>query len=458
MRVLFAAAELAPVARVGGLAEAAGGLVGALRDGGVHVDVLLPDYGDVSLAREETAALGVPGWVGSARVRSGVHRAAGPINLVATPVMARPHPYVDDDGEAWPDNDARFMGFTAAVAAFADRNPPDVLHLNDWHTAAATAFTERPVPTVLTIHNLGYQGVMEALWLDRLPRDRARFDWHGSMNPLAGAIQLADLVVTVSPNYAAEIVHPDQGMGLDRLLAARGSSLVGIRNGIDTSEWNPATDSLIAAQYDAADLSGREVCRRALLAEIGWDGVGEPIIGVVSRLVHQKGIDLLLEATRFLGDLPARVVVLGSGEEGLADALRSAADARPDRIWFHDGYDLGLAHRIFAGVDLLAMPSRFEPCGLAQMQAMAYGAIPIVTPVGGLVDTVLDADDHKLGTGIVVRGSDVAALVDAMRRAVRAVRHVGRRKAIQRRGMSADWSWATPAAGYISLYEGLTTV
>ncbi len=214
---------------------------------------------------------------------------------------------------------------------------------------------------------------------------------------------------------------------------------------------------MIAENYDAADLSGRDACRSALLAEVGWTAAGGPVIGVVSRLVHQKGIDLLLDTTRFLRDLPARLIALGSGEPGLAAALRAAAEEQPESVWFVEGYDVGLAHRIFAGVDVLAMPSRFEPCGLAQMQAMEYGAIPVVTPVGGLVDTVLDADRHRDGTGFVARGTDVPAIVDAMHRALRAVRHPRRRRAIQGRGMSTDWSWDGPAAEYLALYEEVIT-
>lgn len=457
MKVLFAAAELSPIARVGGLAEATSGLVAALARTGVTVEVVLPDYEDLPLAGEKAFNLSVPDWAGPARVRTGTHESAGRVTLVRVPAIARSHPYVDETGDPWPDNDARFMRFTAAVAALAERLQPDVLHLNDWHTAAATAFTQPATPTVLTIHTLGYQGVMDASWMERLPNARTRFAWYGGTNPLAGGIQLADVVTTVSPNYAREILHPDQGMGMDQLLAARGDSLVGIRNGIDLAEWNPATDPMIAENYDASDLSGKDACRRALLAEVGWPAAGEPVIGVVSRLVHQKGVDLLLDAARFLDDLPARLVVLGSGEPTLAAALRDAAEASPETIWFHEGYDVGMAHRIFAGTDLLAMPSRFEPCGLAQMQAMEYGTIPVVTPVGGLVDTVVDADRRRDGTGFLSRGVDGPALVDAMHRAVRAVRHRRRRSAIQRRGMSTDWSWDGPAAEYVDVYEEVIT-
>lgn len=458
MRVLFAAAEIAPVARVGGLAEAAAGMVGSLRDRGVAVDVVIPDYGGVALAGEVVRRLEVPDWVGDASVRVGDHDDLGVLHLVDIANLARPHPYVDEVGEPWPDNEARFMGFAAAVAALADDLGPDLLHLNDWHTASATVFTKTAVPTILTIHTLGYQGVMEAVWLDRLPRDADRFEWYGGTNPLAGGIQLADAVTTVSPNYAAEIVRSESGMGLDAFLAARGGDLVGIRNGIDTAEWNPATDPAIAANYDHANPSGKTACRDDLLGEVGWGEAGsEMLVGVVSRLVHQKGIDLLLETVPFLEGLGARLVVLGSGEPALAEAVAAAADAMPDRVWFRKGYDVALAHRIFAGADLLAMPSRFEPCGLAQMQAMAYGTVPVVTPVGGLVDTVVDADASRRGTGFVAAGVNGAALVDALHRSLRSRRSKRRWDGIRRRGMEIDWSWALPAAQYEALYERVAT-
>ncbi len=454
MKVLFASAELAPVARVGGLAEAASGLVRALRHAGVDVDVVVPDYGGVELADEVQGTVPVPGWVGEARIRRGRHDLAGELTLVHVPGIDRTHPYVDAAGEGWPDNDRRFMGFSAVVASLAAEDGPDVVHLNDWHTAAATGMLVDPPPTVLTIHTLGYQGVMDRGWLDHLPVEAHRFAWYGSANPLAGAIELADRVVAVSPNYAAEIVTPEGGMGLHDRLAALGSRLVGIRNGIDTSIWDPGTDPHLAETYRAGDLSGRAACRTDLAARAGWADGDEPIVGVVTRLVEQKGIDLLLDAARYLDHLPARLVVLGSGSAELAEGLRAAAVATPERVWFTEGYDEPLAHRIFAGSDLYAMPSRFEPCGLAQMQAMAYGSIPVVTDVGGLRDTVIDADgDRGRGTGFVSGSVDAAGLVDALHRGVRAARNPRRKAAVQRRGMDQDWSWTGPAEAHVALYE-----
>ncbi len=455
-RVLFATAELTPIARVGGLAEAAAGLVHALRDAGVDVHLVVPDYGGVELDEPETFTLDAPDWVGPVTVRRGVHPIVGAVDLVHVPGMDRPHPYLDETGEGWPDNDRRFMGFAAAVTLLANATNPDVVHLNDWHTSAATAWLHGRFPTMLTIHTIGYQGVCGEHWLQHLGSEAFRFSWWGATNPLAGAIQLADRVVTVSPTYASEIVTPDGGMGLNERLVALGDRLIGIRNGIDTAIWNPASDPLIEANYTVSDTADRAACRSALLGEAGWADDNQPLIAVVSRLVDQKGIDLALSCARFLDTMPARLMVLGSGQVAIADGLRYWQDRTPDRVWFFDGYDEPLAHRLFAGSDLFLMPSRFEPCGLAQMQAMVYGSIPVVTGVGGLVDTVIDADRNRPdGTGFVSRTIDDAGVLDAVHRGVRAVRMSRRRDAIQRRGMSHDWSWTQPADDHISLYREL---
>jgi starch synthase len=467
MRVLFATAEFAPLARVGGLAEACAGLVRELRatsaTTGVDVEVLLPDYFASPLADEHIDAVPVPDWAGTlANVRRGVHATVGPVTLVSTTGTFKPHPYVDAAGKGFADNEVRFFGFAAAVAALAAQARPDVLHLNDWHTALALGFLADPPPTVLTIHTLGYQGAADEDWLGRVPyRSDAYTGWQ-QLNPLLGAIRLADRVIAVSPTYAREIVTPEHGVGADTELAARGDALVGILNGIDVSEWNPAADPHIAARYDDATvIAGKRACRTALVERARFAGppIGddEPLIGVVSRLVHQKGVDLLLESVPFLHHLGARMVVLGSGDAGLADGLRYMAEVHPDRLMFVDGYDAVLAHQIFAGSDLFAMPSRFEPCGLAQMQAMAYGTLPIVTDVGGLHDTVVDADAlPEQGTGIAAHVPSAAAVTDALWRAVRLWRDEDRRRACQQRGMWVDWSWKGPAQAHVDLYHDVT--
>jgi starch synthase len=459
VKILFATAELAPLVSVGGLAEAATGLVTALRDAGVDVEVVLPDYGHYELVDETTATIDVPSWAGPATLRRGSIAAVGEVTLVDAPGIAKPHPYNDADGGAWPDNSDRFFRFSAAVASLAGRSSVDVLHVNDWHAAAALGLLTRDLPTVLTIHTLGYQGWTSGGWLDRITVRPDLFESYGGTNPLAGGIQLADRVVAVSPSYAAEIVTPEGGFGLDAHLAALGDRLVGIRNGIDVHRWDPATDPHIAVTYDADDPVGKDACRADLLREIGWpDDTRDPIVSMVTRLVDQKGVDLALESVRFSDGVPFRLALLGSGDRGLADWARWLVDQYPDRLWFHDGFDRFLAHRLFAGSDMLLMPSRFEPCGLAQMQAMEYGTIPIVTPVGGLNDTVVDADaDPRAGNGFVSASVDAPGVVDVLHRAARGWRHPARRRAIRRRGMAGDWSWEAPAAAHVAVYRELVT-
>lgn len=457
MRVVFATAELAPLVSVGGLAEAATGLVTALREKGIEIRLVVPDYGGYELAGESVRTLDVPTWAGPATARTGTIEPIGEITLVDAPGIRKPHPYNDDHGNAWPDNADRFFRFAAAVAAIAHAEHADVLHVNDWHAAGALGLVQAPIPTVLTIHTLGYQGWTSGGWLDRITVRPDLFEAYGGTNPLAGAIQLADRVIAVSPSYASEIVTPEGGFGLHAQLTSLGDRLVGIRNGIDTHRWDPGSDPHIAANYGVDDLEGKEVCRRELLAEAGWPADDrDPIVMMVTRLVDQKGVDFALDAMRFAETLPFRLALLGSGDRGLADWASHLAGMHPDRLWFHDGFDRKLAHRLFAGADLLLMPSRFEPCGLAQMQAMEYGTIPVVTPVGGLLDTVVDADARpRAGNGIVCVSVDGPGVVDGLHRAVRAWRSPRRRASIRRRGMTRDWSWDEPADEHIEVYRDL---
>jgi starch synthase len=457
LRVLFAAAEFAPLIRVGGLAAAAAGLVAELRRQDVEVVVVLPDYTAVPLADERTVTLTVPPWAQPATARFGVHEAVGPVVLVDVPGIRRPHPYVHPDGSGWEDNDRRFLAFSAAVAALCEHVRPDVAHLNDWHTAATLAFAEPRPPAVLTIHTLGYQGVCSPAWLGDLPHHRMQFEMWGDTNPLAGAVRLAELVVAVSPNYAREITTDEGGAGLAGLLRQRGDRLVGLLNGIDDEMWNPQTDPHVTP-FAVDQLADKAVNRAATLREFGLGAVRGPLFTAVTRLVDQKGVDLLVEAADYLASVDGALVVLGDGDEWLADLLTSLRDRLPDRVGFVRGYDDGLAHRLFAGADVFVMPSRFEPCGLAQMQAMRYGTLPLVTDVGGLHDTVIDIDQHPdSGTGVVVPQPTAAALVDGMHRMARAWANPQTRQAMQRRGMTHDWSWRQPAARHIEWYRTLVS-
>lgn len=455
MRVVFATAELSPVATVGGLAAAAAGLCSELRRSGVDLEIVMPDYGDVTLVDEATIALDVPGWVGAATVRVGHHHAVGRLHLVSVPGMARPHPYLRANGEGWPDNSERFFRFARALAAYVQRDPPDIVHLNDWHTGPALAALDAKPPTVISLHNLAYQGTADAHWLDLIGPRSAHYEWWGATNPLSGALALADRIVAVSPRYAGEIVTPEGGFGLDGPLRHRADALTGILNGIDTEVWDPANDPLIAATFDVSSLDTRGANRAALLRRVGFADDDVALAAVVTRLTHQKGVDLLEPLVPLLAQIPMRLAVLGSGDAGLGAHLHHLADAYPDSFAFVDGYDEALSHLMFAGADLYLMPSRFEPCGLTQMQAMRYGAIPVVTAVGGLVDTVSDADLHRDGTGFVAGRAVSEDLLAALFRAARRIRDRRRRSAIQKRIMAIDWSWSEPAREYLALYDEL---
>ncbi len=455
MRVVFATAELSPVATVGGLAAAAAGLGAELRRLGVDVDLVIPDYGDVALVDETTIRLDVPDWVGAATVRAGHHPGVGRLRLVSVPGMARPHPYLQANGEGWSDNSERFFRFARAVAALVELDPPDVLHLNDWHTGPTLAALVDPPPTVVSIHNLAYQGVTDASWLEVIGPRAGHFEWWGGVNPLSGALALADRIVAVSPHYATEIVTPEGGFGLDEPLRNRGADLVGILNGIDTDVWDPTNDPLIASPFTAASIDSRGINRSALHERFGFPDDGVVLGAVVTRLAHQKGIDLLAPLVPLLSQIPMRLAILGSGDAGLAAHLHELAAAYPDSLEFVDGYDESLSHLMFAGSDLYLMPSRFEPCGLTQMHAMRYGSIPVVTAVGGLVDTVTDVDLHRHGTGFVAGRTTSNDLLAALFRAERRVRDRRRRVAIQKRIMGVDWSWREPARQYLELYGEL---
>lgn len=455
MRVLFATAELSPIATVGGLAAAAAGLGSELRRAGVDVDLVMPDYGGIALIDETSFELDVPDWVGAAVVRRGRHPGVGALTLISVPGIARSHPYLRPDGEGWPDNSERFFRFGRAVAALAEREPPDVLHLNDWHTGSALAALDDPPPTVVSIHNLAYQGVTDGSWLDLIGPNGEHYEWWGDTNPLSGALALADRIVAVSPNYASEIQTPEHGFGLDGPLRERGDALVGILNGIDTDVWNPETDPHLPANFSRDDPSGKLACRTSLLDRVGFDHDDVPLATVVTRLTEQKGIDLLVPLIPLLEQIPMRLALLGSGDAVLAARLRELAEATPHHFAFVEGYDESLSHLMFAGADVFLMPSRFEPCGLTQMQAMRYGAAPVVTAVGGLADTVPDADVDPKGLGFVAAEVTAEHLLAAMFRAARVVSKKRSGAALRKRMMGVDWSWAKPARRYAEMYERL---
>ena len=470
IRVLFASSEATPFAQTGGLGEVCGSLPHALARAGCDVRLVLPAYGAILRrfpALPEHARLRIAGYPGTCRVLA-LELAPGlSLWLVDAPALFDRDggPYADSHGRDWHDNPHRYACFSRAVAQLA-LDPtwrPDVVHCHDWPTGLVPALLaevpDRPA-TVFTIHNLAFAGLCDRDTFDHLGLPPAWWDWqqlefHGQCAFLKGGLVFADRLTTVSPTYAQEILTPKFGHGLDGLLRHRAHALTGILNGIDTEAWNPHSDQHIAARFDGTDLDARLANKRALQQAFGLEpAAGHLLLGVVSRLTDQKGIDLLVDALRDLGAEDVQCVVLGSGEPRLERSLRELAIERPAHVAVRFGYDLELSHRLFAGVDAFVMPSRFEPCGLSQLYSQRYGAVPIVRRTGGLADSVLDAA-HPQGTGFVLEEASSGALVAAIRRAHACWREVEPWRALQHRGMAADFSWARSALAYHALYAAL---
>jgi starch synthase len=349
------------------------------------------------------------------------------------------------------------------------RYRPAIVHAHDWQTgltAAYLAYDGGPRPaSVFTIHNLAFQGQFDARLLASLGLPPQAFtpdgvEYYGDIGFLKAGVRLADRVTTVSPTYAAEICTPQGGMGMDGLLRGRSDRLSGILNAIDTAVWDPAADPLIAADYAAPQLERRAANKAALQNRMRLDPDPEaPLFGVVSRLSWQKGLDLLLQALPALLAQGGQLALLGSGEPGLEEGFRAAMAAHPGRIGCVIGYDEALAHQVQAGADVIVVPSRFEPCGLTQLCALRYGAVPLVARVGGLVDTVIDASPMALAsgaaTGVQFAPVETAALEIALRRTADLYRRPAVWRKLQRAGMAVDVSWSAPAQLYAELYAGL---
>jgi starch synthase len=471
LRVLAVASEVFPMVKTGGLADVAGALPLALAAEEVETTTLLPGYPAVIAALEGAEAVHQDPALfgGPARLLRGQAAGLDLLVLDAPHLFNRPgNPYTQPGGADWPDNAARF-GALANIAAFVARGGiagfvPDVLHCHDWQAGLAMAYLHfspgRRPGTVMTVHNLAFQGLFPAGLLGALGLPGEAFaidgiEFHGMIGYLKAGLALADRITTVSPTYAAEIQTPENGFGLDGLLRARAGVLHGILNGIDDAVWNPAADALIAAPF--SDAAGRNKNKAAIQARFGLAAAPErPVLGVISRLTWQKGLDLLLEAMDEVIGLDAQLVVLGTGEPGLESGFAAAATANPGRVGCVIGYDEGLAHQMQAGIDALLVPSRFEPCGLTQLCALRYGALPVVARVGGLADTVIDANEAALASGA---GTGVQFPVGALRPALRRTAALWAQpevwKRLQSNAMRADVSWRRPAAQYAALYRGL---
>jgi starch synthase len=476
LKVLSVASEIFPLIKTGGLADVVGALPAALAPEGVEIRTVVPAYPAVmaKLSGAETAHDYADLFGGPARVLAG--RAAG-LELFAIDaphLFTRPgNPYLGPDGLNWPDNARRFaalgrVGADIGLGAI-DAFRPEVVHAHDWQAALAPAYlhyADGPRPgTAITIHNIAFQGHFPSSVFGELGLPSYAFtidgiEYFSGVGYLKAGLQLSDRITTVSPTYAREIMTPEFGMALDGLLRARAALVQGIVNGIDDTVWNPASDPALAQTYSALRIDLRVRNKTALQTEMGLaPGVDRPLLGVVSRLSDQKGLDLLLEALPGVIADGGQLALLGSGEPSLEAGFTAAAAARPDSVGCVLGYDEKLAHLIQAGADFIIVPSRFEPCGLTQLCALRYGAPPVVARVGGLADTVIDANEAATGagvaTGIQFYPPSVESLTYALGRALAIGRDPAALRRVRLNGMRSDVSWRGPAKRYAALYRDL---
>ncbi len=480
MRVLFASSEAYPLAKTGGLADVSAALPMALTALGVDVRLVLPGYpGAIDAAANKAVCAEFNDFDGAGRIRIISARTPDtglPIWLVDCPSLFRRSGglYQDGDGRDWPDNALRFGVFSriAARLALGEIAPgwrADVVHANDWHTGPLPALLAagggaRP-GTLFTMHNLAFQGLFASDVYSRLgfPDDAALahgLEFYGKISFLKAGIQYSDRLTTVSPTYAREILTPDFGCGLDGLLRVRNQDLTGILNGVDLRVWDPATDRHLPVSYGRHDLAGKRFCKRALQRELGLATTPDtPLIIFVGRMTEQKMADVVFGALPALLDRGAQVAVLGEGDPSLERRFERAGRDLSGKAAVRIGYNEPIAHRFLAGADILLHPSRFEPCGLTQLYAMRYGTLPVATSIGGLADTVVDANDETIrrGTanGFSFEGASAANLISCVDRALTLYRQPFAWRKVQVRAMSQDFGWEHSARAYLELYRRL---
>ena len=476
LKVLSIASEVFPLIKTGGLADVVGALPAALAREGVEIRTVVPAYPAVlsKLADAETAHEYADLFGGPARVLAGKAAGLDLFAIDAPHLYDRPgNPYLGPDGLDWPDNARRFAALARVGADIGlgaiDAFRPQVVHAHDWQAALAPAylhFANQPRPgTAITIHNIAFQGQFPISIFGELGLPPYAFtidgvEYYGGVGYLKAGLRLSDRITTVSPTYAREIMTPEFGMGLDGLLRSRGVVVQGIVNGIDDTVWNPAADAALVQNYSALRIDMRVRNKIALQTKMGLaPAIDQPLFGVISRLSDQKGLDLLLQALPGLIAKGGQLAMLGSGEASLEGGFTAAANARPDSVSCVLGYDERLAHLIQAGADFIVAPSRFEPCGLTQLCALRYGAPPIVTRVGGLADTVIDANEAATAAGVATGVQFYPPSVDALTYALDRALEIGREPAVLRRlrlnGMRSDVSWRGPAKRYAALYRDL---
>jgi starch synthase len=480
VRVLFVSAEAYPLAKTGGLADVSAALPLALSRLAARMRLFLPGY-----PRAIAAAAGK-----SVRLALDDFMGAGPLRLIAAhmpdtglPVWLMDCPslfarggglYQDEHGRDWPDNATRFALFSHCAARLAEGalvpgEWADIVHVNDWHAALVplllSATGDGAPATVLTVHNLAFQGLfprgLEAeLGLPGDPASAESLEFWGKLSFLKAGLRFADHITTVSPTYAREILTPAQGCGLDGVLRQREAILTGILNGADYGVWDPASDPFIPANFSSADLSGKRLCKAALQHRLGLEPAPDtPLVAYVSRLAHQKMADVVAEALPEILGQEVQFALLGEGDRAIERALGAHAARYEGRLAIRIGYEEGLAHGLYAGADILLHPSRFEPCGLAQLYALRYGTLPVVRRVGGLADTIVDAADGAAAlhgaNGFAFGDDSAAAMIGGLDRALALYREPLAWRRLQRNAMGRDFGWNASAERYLAIYRAL---
>lgn len=482
LRILYVTSEAFPLIKTGGLADVSGSLPAALRNMGEDVRLLIPGYRQVLQKLRNTRVLLELKWlpmVGNVTLRVGEMPDTGvPVLAIDYPELYDRDggPYLDSRGHEWVDNALRF-GILSRVAAVLGSHAspltdwvPDIVHCNDWQGGLTPAYMHYSgtacAKSVLGIHNLAFQGNFPAEWVDKLGLPRAGFsiegfEYYGQLSFLKAGVYYADSIATVSPTYAREIQTPEYGFGLQGLLATRSKDIHGILNGIDIREWNPAQDPHLAQPYDIDSLERKNTIKLALQQHLGLAQDTEaPLLGVVSRLTNQKGLDLFLKCATPLLKQGCQIAVLGGGDPALEQGFLQMAALHPQQVSVTIGYNEPLSHQIMAGVDIFIMPSRFEPCGLNQMYGLRYGTPPVVRRTGGLADSVHDTHAASLAdgraNGFVFDQANSIDLLAAIERALHSYRNKPEWRQIQRNGMSSELSWDRSAQDYLNIYHTLT--
>lgn len=474
-RILFATSEVHPLIKTGGLADVSASLPAALQELGQDVRLLIPGYNqalDGLTGKKTVATFSV--FPGQPEVKLLSARMPGsqvPVYVLDAPQyfcrIAGPYQYYL--GGDWPDNPMRFGMLSKVAAMLGSADSPidwqaELVHCNDWQTGLVPAYLQLAkgahAKTVMTIHNIAFQGNFDRDWMKPLCLPPELFhmhgvEFHGSLSFLKSGLQYADRIVTVSPTYAHEIQATEMGYGMQGLLTVRKADVSGILNGIDLKEWDPATDKHLTAHYDASDLSPKTKGKLDLQKRLGLEvDENAPLLGVVSRLTYQKGLDLLLECLPTLLESGAQLAVLGSGDAEFERRYQQLAQRYAGRVSVTIGFSEALSHQIMAGADIFLMPSRFEPCGLNQMYGMRYGTPPVVRRTGGLADSVINASLEG-GTGFVFDDPGAATLQQTAKWAIECYRDPNTFRRIQLNGMRKDFGWRHSAQMYLDLYDAI---